>query len=114
MELKDMILETLNELSTPHQSQEKSTNTQATHPNIPQGDTPSLIATRAIPQQNTPNLNIREEYEFLELLQERLLVLFEGLNAPQNKELESRLNITINFLEYQLSVLQRRMEELKR
>ena len=57
---------------------------------------------------------LREECEFLEMLQERLLVLFDGLNAPQNKNTPERLNITINFLEYQLSVIQERLNDLKK
>lgn len=113
MELKDMILETLNELSTP-QPQEKP-KAQEIQLNIPQNDLTHMIPpAHTLPQHNAPSINMREECEFLELLQERLLVLFEGLNAPQNKNIESRLNITINFLEYQLSVLQRRLEDLKR
>lgn len=125
-----MILETLNELSMPHPQEEKNqrqTPAKIQEPkvqefqSIEQNSMPNITPNLTIPptqslsQQNTPNtLSIREECEFLELLQERLLVLFEGLNAPQNRNIESRLNITINFLEYQLSVLQRRLEELKR
>ena len=40
--------------------------------------------------------------EFLEHIKERLLVLFEGLQSPNTQNLETKLDITLNFLEYLL------------
>lgn len=115
MELKDLILETLNEFSTNDTPQEHNlTQLQIINPSESKiaPITPSQLST--IQRLHQSNESLREECEFLELLQERLLVLFEGLNAPQNKDTQSRLNITINFLEYQLSVIQERLNDLKK
>ena len=110
MELKGLILETLNELSQPNE------NSMDLQKNISIHTTP--ISTPAYPQ-NIPNIpktneSLREEYEFLEMLQERLLVLFEGLNAPQNHNLQTKLSLTINFLEYQLSIIAERLNDLRK
>jgi len=43
-----------------------------------------------------------EDLEFLEKIRERLLVLFEGLQSPNTQNLEVKLDVTINFLEYLL------------
>ena len=40
--------------------------------------------------------------EFLENIKERLLVLFEGLQSPNTQNLETKLDVTLNFLEYLL------------
>ena len=40
--------------------------------------------------------------EFLEHIKERLLVLFEGLQSPNTQNLETKLDVTLNFLEYLL------------
>ena len=58
--------------------------------------------------------SLKEECEFLEGLQERLLVLFEGLKAEHNQNIKSTLHITIHFLEHQLNVIQERLEILKK
>ncbi|TLD81943.1 hypothetical protein LS68_002710 [Helicobacter sp. MIT 05-5293] len=126
MEIKDLILETLNELANPNDN--IPTQIQSDDSEIRQVHTSSLQNPK-IPDLNshhnkTPNdfsispaqpyYATNEECEFLESLQERLLVLFEGLNAPQNKDIQSQLTITINFLEYQLIVLQERINDLKK
>lgn len=110
MELKDLILETLNELSQPNT---ESTDNQ-TYTNLSLHQVQNNQVN--IPTHKTKKSNdaLREEYEFLEMLQERLLVLFAGLKAPQNNDIQSRLNITINFLEYQLSVIQERLDDIKK
>jgi SpoU rRNA methylase family enzyme len=43
-----------------------------------------------------------KEVEFLEKIRDRLLVLFEGLQSPNTQNLEVKLDVTINFLEYLL------------
>ena len=51
-----------------------------------------------------------DEGKFLTSLRERILVLIEGLQSPNNTKLESKIDIIINFLEYQLSVIDERLE----
>lgn len=106
MEIKDLILQTLDEFSQP------SEDIQPTHQNISIQTTPTPALTNPFGQGQSERL--REECEFLEMLQERLLVLFEGLNAEHNQELQTRLNLTINFLEYELSVIAERLNDIKR
>jgi len=40
--------------------------------------------------------------EFLEHIKEKLLVLFEGLQSPNTQNLDIKLDVTLNFLEYLL------------
>ncbi len=55
-----------------------------------------------------------EEIKYLENMRERLLVLFEGFQSPNNQNLEAKLDLTINFLEYVLSTLDERLDRLKK
>ncbi|MGM0532938.1 MAG: CiaD-like domain-containing protein [Campylobacterota bacterium] len=55
-----------------------------------------------------------EEIKYLENMRERLLVLFEGFQSPNNQNLEAKLDLTINFLEYVLSTLDERLDTLKK
>ncbi len=54
-----------------------------------------------------------DEIVFLEHSKERLLVLFEGLQAEETKNIEAKLDITLNFLEYYLATIEERLEEKK-
>ena len=90
MELKDLILETLNEFSTNDTPQEHNlTQLQIINPSESKiaPITPSQLST--IQRLHQSNESLREECEFLELLQERLLVLF----APHQ---------TVSFYSYTL------------
>ena len=49
------------------------------------------------------NSNKCIDREFLENVKERLLVLFEGLQSPNTQNLETKLDVTLNFLEYLLT-----------
>jgi hypothetical protein len=54
----------------------------------------------------------REEKIFLGDLKERLLVLFEGLQSPNNKQIEAKVDLILNFLEYLLATTEERLESL--
>ncbi len=56
----------------------------------------------------------REEKIFLGDLKERLLVLFEGLQSPNNKQIEAKVDLILNFLEYLLATTEERLESLDR
>lgn len=142
MELKDIILETISSLETTQSLQESSKikentesfealnkvqNTSQTqkqdfsqpfapnhtlnHQNA--SKTPSEFAPSVLSVINEPKRQeaLSGEVQFLSLLQERLLVLFEGLNQ-QNLQSDKQLEMVINFLQYQLSVIERRLEIL--
>ncbi len=49
--------------------------------------------------------------EFLKHLRERLLVLFDGLQSPNTQNLDVKLDVTLNFLEYLLARLEEKINE---
>ncbi|EQD97068.1 CiaD-like domain-containing protein [Helicobacter pylori] len=57
---------------------------------------------------------ISSEKVFLKNLLERTLVLFQGMQALEEKEALKRLDLVARFLQYQLSVLEKRLESLER
>ncbi|MDD5372259.1 MAG: hypothetical protein PHO62_02410 [Sulfurimonas sp.] len=58
--------------------------------------------------------SISSEMLFLTSIRERLLVLFEGFQAPNNTNIEAKVDMTLNFLEYVLVTIDSRVEELER
>ncbi|MGL2335915.1 CiaD-like domain-containing protein [Helicobacter pylori] len=56
---------------------------------------------------------ISSERVFLKNLLERTLVLFQGMQALEEKEALKRLDLVARFLQYQLSVLEKRLESLE-
>ncbi len=46
-----------------------------------------------------------EEEKFLNHLQERILVLFEGLQSPNNRNIEEKVDMILNFLEFTLAII---------
>ncbi|GAA8662865.1 hypothetical protein KYTH90_02640 [Helicobacter pylori] len=57
---------------------------------------------------------ISSERVFLKNLLERTLVLLKGMQALEKKEALERLDLVARFLQYQLSVLEKRLESLER
>ncbi|GAA7334953.1 CiaD-like domain-containing protein [Helicobacter pylori] len=57
---------------------------------------------------------IPNERVFLKGLLERTLVLFKSMQALEEKEALKRLDLVARFLQYQLSVLEKRLESLER
>ncbi|GAA8226930.1 hypothetical protein [Helicobacter pylori] len=71
--------------------------------------------TPKTPTQKTPTQAlIPNERIFLKGLLERTLVLFKGMQALEEKEALKRLDLVARFLQYQLSVLEKRLESLER
>ncbi|GAA9378561.1 hypothetical protein BTM415_04620 [Helicobacter pylori] len=71
--------------------------------------------TQENPTQETPKqVPILNERVFLKGLLERTLVLFKGMQALEEKEALKRLDLVARFLQYQLSVLEKRLESLER
>ncbi len=65
-------------------------------------------------QENPTQALIPNERVFLKGLLERTLVLFKGMQALEEKEALKRLDLVVRFLQYQLSVLEKRLESLER
>ncbi|WP_195833225.1 CiaD-like domain-containing protein [Helicobacter pylori] len=81
-------------------------------------EVPEIITeeiTQENPTQKTPTQAlIPNERVFLKGLLERTLVLFKGMQALEEKEALKRLDLVERFLQYQLSVLEKRLESLER
>ncbi len=72
------------------------------------------IIIEEIAQENPTQVLIPNERVFLKSLLERTLVLFKGMQALEEKEAMKRLDLVARFLQYQLSVLEKRLESLER
>jgi hypothetical protein len=89
-ELKDVILETLEELG---------------------GDENSIDIENGNQNCLETDITIIDE-NFLLNLREKLLVLFEGLQSPNIDNLEKKLDLTINFLEFALSQIDKKLNKI--
>ncbi len=72
------------------------------------------IITEEIAQETPTQALIPNERVFLKGLLERTLVLFQGMQALEEKEALQRLDLVARFLQYQLSALEKRLESLER
>ncbi|PDX35277.1 CiaD-like domain-containing protein [Helicobacter pylori] len=72
------------------------------------------IITEEITQENPTQAPVSNERVFLKNLLERTLVLLKGMQALEEKEALERLDLVAHFLQYQLSVLEKRLESLER
>ncbi|WRE97799.1 hypothetical protein KVF06_00825 [Helicobacter pylori] len=72
------------------------------------------IIIEEITPKNPTQAPISNERVFLKSLLERTLVLFQGMQALEEKEVLKRLDLVARFLQYQLSVLEKRLESLER
>ncbi len=72
------------------------------------------ITIEEITPKNPTQAPISNERVFLKSLLERTLVLFQGMQALEEKEALKRLDLVVRFLQYQLSVLEKRLESLER
>ena len=98
MELKDIVLSTLAEIDKDIPDDENSANTS----DVDKDNSPA-----------TSHLHTKEE-QFLKNLRERILVLFEGFKSPNTQNIETKLDLTINFLEYLLASIDERLNEYKK
>ncbi|GAA8243929.1 hypothetical protein HpKG64_01500 [Helicobacter pylori] len=72
------------------------------------------IITEETTQETPTQVLIPNERVFLKNLLERTLVLFQGMQALEEKDALKRLDLVARFLQYQLSVLEKRLESLER
>ncbi|MGL2852522.1 CiaD-like domain-containing protein [Helicobacter pylori] len=72
------------------------------------------IITEEITPKNPTQAPISNERVFLKNLLERTLVLLKGMQALEEKDALKRLDLVARFLQYQLSVLEKRLESLER
>ncbi|EMH33844.1 hypothetical protein HMPREF1425_01366 [Helicobacter pylori GAM71Ai] len=72
------------------------------------------ITIEEITPKNPTQAPISSERVFLRNLLEKTLVLLKGMQALEEKEALKRLDLVARFLQYQLSVLEKRLESLER
>ena len=82
----------------------------------PEFDGVEETAATAAPQKafEVEVANFTGEEIFLKNLKERVLVLFEGLNATSEENLKDRLSLTLKFLEFVLANVENRLENLQK
>ena len=54
-----------------------------------------------------------DEKEFLLQSKERFEVLFDGLNSEANQKVEAKLNLVTNFLQFYISKIDERLDNIK-
>ncbi|MGL2509307.1 CiaD-like domain-containing protein [Helicobacter pylori] len=72
------------------------------------------IITEEIAQETPTQVLIPNERVFLKSLLERTLVLLKGMQALEKEKALERLDLVVRFLQYQLGVLEKRLESLER
>jgi len=103
MELKDVILSTLAEME-----------------DVKPANNSIEVKEASAPKEEVQNIEEIEgespdnEMLFLTSIRERLLVLFEGFQAPNNTNIEAKVDMTLNFLEYTLVTLDSRINTLEK
>lgn len=75
-------------------------------------EAPEIIIEEIV-QENPTQAPISNERVFLKNLLERTLVLFQGMQALEEEKALERLDLVARFLQYQLSVLEKRLESLE-
>lgn len=119
MELKDVILSTLaeiEELSSAPESVEQPERVveervrpvfeEVAVPKVPHIETVQTVI-------ETVHAVRDDEARMLEGIRERLLVLFEGFQSPNNTQIEAKVDLTLNFFEYLLATIDNRLETIK-
>ncbi len=124
VELKDLVKEVLGEIQESEKNsgkteyelqkvkeiQEIFNETTQEEDNI-QDESDINIVSNLEDNEDTTVVN-SEEKIFLESLRERLLVLFEGFNSPNNRSVEAKVDMTLNFLELILAKIEDRLEKI--
>lgn len=111
MELKDVILSTLAEIEElaaspePAEKIEPIQEENSFHHEEPLNNDHFVTET-------TPTVR-DDEARMLEGIRERLLVLFEGFQSPNNVQIEAKVDLTLNFLEYLLATIDHRLDAIK-
>ncbi|MGL2858549.1 CiaD-like domain-containing protein [Helicobacter pylori] len=90
------------------------TQEKITEENTEEKEEAQEIITEEITQENPTQAPVSNERVFLKSLLERTLVLFQGMQALEEKEALKRLDLVARFLQYQLSTLEKRLESLER
>jgi hypothetical protein len=120
MELKDVILSTLAELDdivmqpNPENSQETPVSIEKIVEHISiEEEAPIMTSFASVLSQEMPSVGSDDEVRMLEGIRERLLVLFEGFQSPNNVNIEAKVDLTLNFFEYLLATIDNRLDTIR-
>lgn len=132
MELKEAILQTLaeidasqtqtnlpNQINSPQQETKQEREAlldilpteENLHKNSLDSQNPYERKIEKLDLKNTEELKqilikqYKEEERFLNAMQERILVLFEGLQSTNNRNIEDKVDMILNFLEFTLAII---------
>jgi len=106
MELKDVILSTLAEMEDTSEPVNNTTKPIQQSTLIKEEE--KEVAFEESPTKKS------DEMLFLTSMRERLLVLFEGFQAPNNTNIEAKVDMTLNFLEYVLVNIDERVKNIEK
>ncbi len=112
MELKDVILSTLAEMEEAPSNNVSGFEVKETIKSTSEVTEVQSEVKELIEEVNSSNPE--NELMFLNSIRERLLVLFEGFQAPNNANIEAKVDLTLNFLEYVLATIDTRVETLEK
>jgi len=111
MELKDVILSTLAEM------EENTTNSEGDEAPVVAQKQEEFFESTAEKEEDIraqTTYSLESELMYLNSIRERLLVLFEGFQAPNNTDIEAKVDMTLNFLEYTLATIDARVQKLEK
>jgi hypothetical protein len=111
MELKDVILSTLAEIEELAALPEASEKSEAVKEKLSYPHEEPMKHT--VPVVETIHTVRDDEARMLEGIRERLLVLFEGFQSPNNVQIEAKVDLTLNFFEYLLATIDNRLDTIK-
>lgn len=120
METKEAILSTINELNRADLDERKRSdladfteNARDSQRDLDESHSkPPLFIDIKEEADLVEDSAISGEVALLLRLKEKSLVLFEGLKATQNKDIEIKLEMVISYLEYQLYIIEDRLKTL--
>lgn len=111
MELKDVILSTLAEIEEVVSLKESEVTKIITEPTeVIEKEEINISPFTPVSNDTTSH---DDEIRILDGIRERLLVLFEGFQSPNNVQIEAKVDLTLNFLEYLLATIDNRLETIK-
>jgi len=113
MELKDVILSTLAEMEDVKETEVVNPLVASEIPVQP-ALIEEVVVVLETPVQEEVVTVVDNEMLYLSSIKERLLVLFEGFQAPNNTNIEAKVDMTLNFLEYTLATIDSRITAIEK
>jgi len=109
MNLKDAILSTISEIENHDEKPQGNVSSKAEAPPFKINES---ATSTPMDERDSVSSEIIED-RFLHDLRERILVLFEGFQSPNNAKIEAKVDLTLNFLEHLLAKIDTKLDEKK-